>query len=215
MGVVSRGFGYVRALKRQGVERRIHAAGESKAGMDPYLPVKSKELARQRRLLKELHGNFIAAVKQARRRAALFRALSPRAISPDLVRPRPWPRPISVVTSCDRGSACAQGRGERLKPEVAARLYHRTAVAAAPLSSCLPAALTGPSRRTLRKLEAQGAGLFDGTVYSGAAGVEVGLCDATGEMATDMARRYGRHVQLTHMQVDEPIDYSRLLRWLL
>ena len=51
IGVVSRGFGYVRALKKQGVERRIHAAGESKAGMDPYLKVTNKDLARQRRLL--------------------------------------------------------------------------------------------------------------------------------------------------------------------
>jgi len=171
IGVVSRGFGYVRALKKQGVERRVHTAGESKAGLDPYLPIKGKEMQNQRRLLHELHANFIGAVKD--------------------------------------------GRGDRLKPEAAARSYHRTSVAAAPLSSRLPSSLTAPSRSTLRKLQARGAGLFDGSVYSGSAAVEVGLVDGLGELRSDAIRRFGRHVQLTPMLPDEPIDYSRLLRWLL
>lgn len=170
IGVVSRGFGYVRALKKQGVERRIHAAGESKAGMDPYLKVTNKDLARQRRLLRELHGNFIGAVKD--------------------------------------------GRGDRLKPEAAARLHHRTSVAAGTLRRRLPSALTEPSRSTLRKLQAQGAGLFDGAVYSGTAGIEVGLVDGIGEISSDMSKRFGRHVQLVNMEPEEPVDYGRLLRWL-
>ena len=33
IGVISRGFGYVKALKKQGVSRRVHTAGESKAGL--------------------------------------------------------------------------------------------------------------------------------------------------------------------------------------
>ena len=160
----------MRALKKQGVERRIHAAGESKAGMDPYLPMGAKDLARQRRLLTELHANFIQAVKD--------------------------------------------GRGDRLKPEVAARLHHSTSVAAGTVSRRLPSALTGPSRSTLRKLQAQGAGLFDGAVYSGTAGVEVGMVDSIGDVSSDMARRFGRHVQLVRMEPEEPVDYSRLLRWL-
>ena len=201
IGVVSRGFGYVRALKKQGVERRIHAAGESKAGMDPYLKVTNKDLARQRRLLRELHTNFIGAVKE--------------------------------------------GRGDRLKPEAAARLHHRTSVAAGTVRSRLPSALTEPSRSTLRKLQAQGAGLFDGAVYSGTAGIEVGLLDfnpdpdpnpltpiltadpnpcpdphqvgmvdGIGEITNDMSKRFGRHVQLVNMEPEEPVDYGRLLRWL-
>ena len=201
IGVVSRGFGYVRALKKQGVERRIHAAGESKAGMDPYLKVTNKDLARQRRLLRELHTNFIGAVKE--------------------------------------------GRGDRLKPEAAARLHHRTSVAAGTVRSRLPSALTEPSRSTLRKLQAQGAGLFDGAVYSGTAGIEVGMVDPNpdpdpnprtpiltadpnpcpdphqvgmvdgiGEITSDMSKRFGRHVQLVNMEPEEPVDYGRLLRWL-
>lgn len=171
IGVVSRGFGYVSALKKQGVERRVHTAGESKAGLDPYLPIKGMEMQNQRRLLHELHANFIGAVKD--------------------------------------------GRGDRLKPEAAARSYYRTSVAAAPLSSRLPSSLTAPGRSTLRKLQARGAGLFDGSVYSGSAAVEVGLVDGVGELGTDAIRRFGRHVQLTPILPDEPIDYSRLLRWLL
>ena len=64
------------------------------------------------------------------------------------------------------------------------------------------------------KLQARGAGLFDGAVYAGSAGVEVGLVDAIGEISSDMCKRFGRHVQLVNMEPEEPVDYGRLLRWL-
>lgn len=67
IGVISRGFGFVKSLKKKGVERRVHAAGDSKSGLDPYLPMRSADLARQRRLLKELHANFIGAVQAGRK----------------------------------------------------------------------------------------------------------------------------------------------------
>ncbi len=47
VGVISRGFGYVKAIKRQGVSRRVHTAGASKGGVDPYLPQRRKDLAAQ------------------------------------------------------------------------------------------------------------------------------------------------------------------------
>ena len=35
IGVISRGFGFVKSLKKKGVERRVHAAGDSKSGERP------------------------------------------------------------------------------------------------------------------------------------------------------------------------------------
>src|ERR1043166_1386929 len=38
IGVISASFGFVEALKRLGVERRVHTAGENKSEFDPFLP---------------------------------------------------------------------------------------------------------------------------------------------------------------------------------
>ena len=71
-----------------------------------------------------------------------------------------------------------------------------------------------PSARKVRSLVESGAGLFDGSVYSGATAVDVGLADAVGEYRTELQRRFGRYVAITRIEPDPPIDYSRLLRWL-
>lgn len=71
-----------------------------------------------------------------------------------------------------------------------------------------------PPTGTLKRLQKEGAGLFDGAVYSGTAGIEVGLVDRTGEISADMRKRYGPHVQLVNVEPEEPVDYGRLLRWL-
>ena len=111
--------------------------------------------------------------------------------------------------------AVKDGRGERLKPEAAARLYHQTGVAAGAIRRHLPTALTAPSAATLRRLQNRGAGIFDGSVYAGTAGLEVGLVDGLGDLSSDLTRRFGPHVQMTRMEPEEPVDYGRLLRWLL
>jgi len=163
IGVISRGFGYVKAIKKQGVSRRVHTAGASKGGIDPYMPQRKRDLAAQARLLKEIHANFIAAVKE--------------------------------------------GRGARLQPEAAAKLHHAT-------SSGWSAGCFGPpNKRQLSKLVDKGVGLFDGSVYSGEVGKELGLVDAVGELKTALQARYGRYVRLELVE-DDRIDYSRLLRWL-
>ena len=74
--------------------------------------------------------------------------------------------------------------------------------------------LCAPSNRTLTKLVQRGAGLFDGSVYSGEVGKSLGLVDDVGEMRTLLQRRFGRFVQLERIE-EERLDYSRLLRWLL
>ena len=65
VGVISRGFGYVKAIRKQGVSRRVYAAGDHKGGIDPYMRQKQRDL-KARRLLKEIHDNFIGAVKEGR-----------------------------------------------------------------------------------------------------------------------------------------------------
>ena len=70
-----------------------------------------------------------------------------------------------------------------------------------------------PGKRRVSKLVDAGAGLFDGSVYSGEVGLELGLVDGVGEMRTELQKRYGRFVQLERVE-EERLDYSRLLRWL-
>ena len=66
IGVITRGFGYVKAIKKEGLTRRLYTAGDHKSGLDPFLPERAKDLKQQKRLLQEIHDNFVAAVKQAR-----------------------------------------------------------------------------------------------------------------------------------------------------
>ena len=66
IGVIQRGFGFHRALRKDGVERRILAAGDAKAGLDPYLPKTRPGVAREKAILKELHDRFVTAVKEGR-----------------------------------------------------------------------------------------------------------------------------------------------------
>lgn len=66
IGVISAGFGANVFLARQGVERRVHTAGKSKSFMDPFQPEKEEDVARLRRMLDQIHVNFISHVKERR-----------------------------------------------------------------------------------------------------------------------------------------------------
>ena len=66
IGVVAGGFGFVEALRKLGVERRLTTAGEHKAMLDPFLPEAPADRAHLQALVDELHGEFVAAVKRAR-----------------------------------------------------------------------------------------------------------------------------------------------------
>ena len=70
IGVIYAGFGFHALLKKQGVERRVHTAGESKSMLDPFRPEKEEDVERIKRLQGRIHDNFIAQVK-ARREAKL------------------------------------------------------------------------------------------------------------------------------------------------
>ena len=95
-----------------------------------------------------------------------------------------------------------------ISSEAAARLHH----AATSGGGCV-GWLAKPGKRTLARLEKEGAGLFDGSVYSGEVGLTIGLVDGVGEMRGELQKRFGRFVHIERME-EERLDYSRLLRWL-
>jgi signal peptide peptidase SppA len=66
IGVISAGFGFVEALRRLGVERRLHTAGENKSLLDPFLPEDAPGVERLGTLQRELHDSFKAMVRQRR-----------------------------------------------------------------------------------------------------------------------------------------------------
>ncbi len=66
IGVIMAGFGFVDAIDKLGVERRLLHAGEHKGFMDPFQPIKKEEKAHVQGLLDEIHQQFIAVVKSGR-----------------------------------------------------------------------------------------------------------------------------------------------------
>lgn len=66
IGVISASFGLDVFLERQGVERRVYTAGESKSMLDPFKPEKPEDVARLKQLLEDIHANFIAHVTARR-----------------------------------------------------------------------------------------------------------------------------------------------------
>lgn len=66
IGVLMNGFGFVDTMEKLGVERRLMTAGEHKAIMDPYSPVKPGEKEHIQKMLDEIHQQFISAVKKGR-----------------------------------------------------------------------------------------------------------------------------------------------------
>ncbi len=66
IGVRMDGFGFVDAMDKLGVERRLLTAGEHKALLDPFTPVDSFEKNHLQELLNSIHNEFIAVVKAGR-----------------------------------------------------------------------------------------------------------------------------------------------------
>jgi signal peptide peptidase SppA len=70
IGVVSAGFGFPDLLKRFGIERRVHTAGESKAMLDPFRAEDPDDIERLKALQLDIHDGFKDLVR-ARRGARL------------------------------------------------------------------------------------------------------------------------------------------------
>lgn len=66
IGVRMDGFGFVDAMKKYGIERRSLTAGENKAILDPFLPVRPDQKAHAEQMLDQVHQHFIEAVKEGR-----------------------------------------------------------------------------------------------------------------------------------------------------
>jgi len=66
IGVIMNGFGFVDTLKKLGVERRLYTAGTHKGFLDPFSPSKPEEVAHIKKMLENIHQQFIQAVKDGR-----------------------------------------------------------------------------------------------------------------------------------------------------
>ena len=66
IGVVSASFGFTELMKKIGVERRVHTAGQNKAVLDPFKPEKKEDVERLKALQLEVHDTFIDLVKERR-----------------------------------------------------------------------------------------------------------------------------------------------------
>lgn len=66
IGVIMASFGFVDAIQRLGVERRLYTAGKSKSTLDPFLPAKQDDVDRIKQLELDIHEIFIDWVKSRR-----------------------------------------------------------------------------------------------------------------------------------------------------
>lgn len=66
IGVIMQGFGVQGLMQKLGVEDRTMTAGEHKAILSPFEPMKPEEKAHVKNLLDTVHQQFITAVKQGR-----------------------------------------------------------------------------------------------------------------------------------------------------
>jgi signal peptide peptidase SppA len=66
IGVIAAGFGFVEALHKLGIERRVHTAGESKAILDPFQPEKPDDVERLKTLQRDVHEDFKTLVRTRR-----------------------------------------------------------------------------------------------------------------------------------------------------
>ncbi|MBE9515462.1 MAG: S49 family peptidase [Proteobacteria bacterium] len=69
IGVLMDGFGFVDAMKKFGVERRLMTAGKNKGMMDPFSPKNPRHNRHVKKMLNEIHQQFIDVVKEGRGKA--------------------------------------------------------------------------------------------------------------------------------------------------
>jgi protease-4 len=66
IGVLMNGFGFTGAMEKLGVERRLITAGENKAFLDPFSPPNTEQEEYAKRMLNDIHKQFIQVVQQGR-----------------------------------------------------------------------------------------------------------------------------------------------------
>jgi len=66
IGVRMDSFGFTEAMDKLGVERRSLTAGDNKAFLDPFMPMKEKDVEHAHEMLNNIHQQFIDVVKTGR-----------------------------------------------------------------------------------------------------------------------------------------------------
>jgi len=66
IGVLAAGFGFVDAIEKLGIERRVHTSGENKSILDPFQPEKKEDVKRLKALQADVHEAFKSAVRTRR-----------------------------------------------------------------------------------------------------------------------------------------------------
>ena len=66
IGVLMNSFGFVDAMDKLGVERRLYTAGDHKGMLDPFSKEKPSDVAHLKSMLNKIHQQFIDAVKFGR-----------------------------------------------------------------------------------------------------------------------------------------------------
>ena len=66
IGVRMDSFGFVDAMEKLGIERRLLTAGESKGALDPFSPLAQSDVEHVKHLLRQIHQQFIETVKSGR-----------------------------------------------------------------------------------------------------------------------------------------------------
>ncbi|WP_455211030.1 signal peptide peptidase SppA [Kaarinaea lacus] len=66
IGVLMNGFGFVGTMDKLGVERRLITAGDHKAMMDPFSPLKKEDKLHMQNMIDGVHQQFINVVKEGR-----------------------------------------------------------------------------------------------------------------------------------------------------
>jgi protease-4 len=66
IGVIIGGFGFVGTLEKLGIERRAYTAGDNKDFLDPFQPENPAHKEHAKKMLGEIHQQFINVVRQGR-----------------------------------------------------------------------------------------------------------------------------------------------------
>jgi protease-4 len=69
IGVLMNGFGFVGAMDKLGIERRLLTAGEHKGFLDSFSAMKPEDIAHVKGMLNEIHQQFITRVKEGREKS--------------------------------------------------------------------------------------------------------------------------------------------------
>jgi signal peptide peptidase SppA len=66
IGVIYAGFGFVEAIEKLGITRRVYTAGEEKGSLDAFRPERTDDVERLKSLQRDVHDVFIGIVKERR-----------------------------------------------------------------------------------------------------------------------------------------------------